>query len=521
MSLSHADALLMVTLMSPAVAAAAAVLAPRQPLAARWAARALAGGAAGAVTLGALAFAGTDAGLPGLAVTGFGALVLVLVMGMGATVVGFASRSLRGEPYQRRFAMLGSMLVAAGAALALATDLVVLAVAWVATSFLTVAIIRTGPTLGIEARSLRARRSFAAGDLALVLAVTTLIGATGSTSISSIADAQSGVLALAGVLIVVAAAARSASGPFYRWLPDSLGAPTPSSALLHAGVVNGGAIVLIKLGPAVTGNLPASTLAAIVGGLTCIFAEAVMLTRPDIKGRLAWSTTAQMSFTLLLCGLGLFVAAGLHLVAHGLYKGAMFLGSGIAVRSLVRARTAPPPAAAGQPTARSTTLLSFTATAAAVVGTGLVIDARLSAELAVPLGLAWVAAGRATTAWLRHSVTPAQRVRAVAWGSGLVSLFTVATVALKLSVSPDIAVTDQVLSPAWVVVVLVGLVLVASTRHTNPTGTTPLARAWAHARTTGRPTVAPRFQLPGPLAHRLEPTTPELTGAALNPISGA
>lgn len=520
MSQGSLSVLLGVVLISPALGAVLAALVPHPARAALWAARALAGGAIGAVVIGVLALTGADAALPGLAVTGFGSLVLLLVLGMGATVVGFASRSLRGERYQRRFAVLGPLLVSAGSVLVLTTDLVFLALAWVATSLLTVAIIRTGPTTGVTARSLRARRSFAAGDLALVLAVATLVGATGTTSISGIGEAGGVALAVAGVLVVVAAAARGASGPFFRWLPDSLGAPTPSSALLHAGVVNGGAIVLIKLGPAVTGDLPASALAAIVGGTTCVFAEAVMLTRPDIKGRLAWSTIAQMSFTLLLCGLGLFVAAGLHLVAHGLYKGALFLGSGSAVRSLVRARTAPPPSTAAIRTRRATTMIAFALTGAALLGTARAVAAQPAADLAVPLGLAWVAAGSATAAWLHRCVTVPQRLRAVIWGAGLVSMFTVVTVTLKLAVKADIGVADPVLSPAWVLPVLAGLVLVASTRRTDPTGSSLLARAWAHARIAGRPTVAPRFPLPGPLADRPEQARPALARPVLNPITG-
>jgi NAD(P)H-quinone oxidoreductase subunit 5 len=53
-----------------------------------------------------------------------------------------------------------------------------------------------------------------------------------------------------------------------------------------------------------------------------------MLTQTAIKSSLAWSTVGQLGFMLLELGLGLFVLAVLHLVAHSLYKAHAFLSSG-------------------------------------------------------------------------------------------------------------------------------------------------------------------------------------------------
>jgi NADH:ubiquinone oxidoreductase subunit 5 (subunit L)/multisubunit Na+/H+ antiporter MnhA subunit len=416
-------------------------------------------------------------------------LLLALVLGMGATVLAFAARSLRHEPYRSRFMAVGGALVATGAVLAVTGDLVVLAIAWVATSVLAVELIRTGPEMGVAARSLRARRSFVAGDLAMIAAVAVLVESSGGTAIDGIGEAGTGALALAGVLVVIAAAARSASGPFYRWLPDSLGAPTPSSALLHAGVVNGGAIVLIKLAPATTESWVAAVAAVAIGGLTCIFAEAVMLTRPDVKGRLAWSTIAQMSFTMLLCGLGLHLAAGLHLVAHGLYKGALFLGSGTAVRAIVRHRSAPLGDARIHPGA-------WLAVSVPVLVVDSLVDG-FDANLAIPTFLGWIAAGSATQAWLRRAGTRREQLSAVATGTASLAAFLLVTLALKALVGDDLAVDDPALSPLLVVPVLTALVGVALAPR-------DLA-VWAYIRAAGRPTAAPRFQLPGPLAWRPDP----------------
>lgn len=423
----------------------------------------------------------------------FDVLLLSLIIGMGTTVLAFASRSLRHEPYRRRFTVTGTLLVGTGVILVLATNLIVLAAAWVATSWLAVALIRTGPATGVSDRSARAVRSFVVGDLAVVAAVSSLVAATGSTAVDDLDRAGPIVLGVAGVLLVVAAASRSASGPFFRWLPDSLGAPTPSSALLHAGVVNGGALLLIKLAPATAETLPGAVAALAIGGATCIFAEAVMLTRPDVKGRLAWSTIAQMSFTMVLCGLGLHVAAGLHLVAHGFYKGALFLGSGSTVRHAVRHDRAPAATGGRHPGAF---VLAGTVAAATVWATG----TELHADLAVPLGLACIATGCAAQASMRRAATARGRLATATAMTALLVAYLLITLGLEGAVDADLTVTDPVLSAWWVLAVLGGLCAVALAPR-------DLA-IWKRIRAAGRLTVAPRLALPGPLGRQPDSISP-------------
>jgi len=109
-------------------------------------------------------------------------------------------------------------------------------------------------------------------------------------------------------------------------------APTPVSALLHAGVVNLGGFVLIRFAPLLEQAMAARVLLVALGLATAVLAGMVMLTRISIKVRLAWSTVAQMGFMLLECGLGLYTLAALHLVGHSLYKAHAFLASSTVVR---------------------------------------------------------------------------------------------------------------------------------------------------------------------------------------------
>ena len=118
-------------------------------------------------------------------------------------------------------------------------------------------------------------------------------------------------------------------------------APTPVSALLHAGVVNLGGFVLLRFAPVVDRAVETRALLIIVGTATAVIAALVMTTRVSVKVSLAWSTCAQMGFMLMQCGLGIWEMALLHLVAHSLYKAHAFLGAGGAVRHTQRQQLVP------------------------------------------------------------------------------------------------------------------------------------------------------------------------------------
>lgn len=144
----------------------------------------------------------------------------------------------------------------------------------------------------------------------------------------------------AALLIVLSAALKSAQFPFHGWLIQVMDAPTPVSALLHAGIVNAGAFLVIRMSPVVSHSELALGSLAVIGLITLSLASLVMLTQTSIKVSLAWSTTAQMGFMLLECGLGLYSLAMLHLAAHSLYKAHAFLASGSGVDAF-RAPTLP------------------------------------------------------------------------------------------------------------------------------------------------------------------------------------
>jgi NADH:ubiquinone oxidoreductase subunit 5 (subunit L)/multisubunit Na+/H+ antiporter MnhA subunit len=189
----------------------------------------------------------------------------------------------------------------------------------------------------------RTATAFLFGDLALWAAVGLVTARRGTVALQDLGAKQftGPLVPVVAVLVVIAALSRSAQIPFHRWLPATLAAPTPVSALLHAGVVNAGGILLVRLSPLATTEV-AVGLTILAGATTMAYGAVIMLVKPDIKGALAHSTMAQMGFMILTCGLGLWAAAVIHLVAHGFYKATLFLSSGSAIAHHRRQAALPP-----------------------------------------------------------------------------------------------------------------------------------------------------------------------------------
>jgi NAD(P)H-quinone oxidoreductase subunit 5 len=142
----------------------------------------------------------------------------------------------------------------------------------------------------------------------------------------------------AALLLAAAVLLKSAQLPLHGWLVQVMEAPTSVSALMHAGVVNLGGYVLIRLAPLISASLPAQGLLVIVGSTTAALAGLTLMTCPTRKTRLAWSTCSQMGLMVAECGLGLYGLALLHLLGHALYKAHAFLCSGEAVRESAEVR---------------------------------------------------------------------------------------------------------------------------------------------------------------------------------------
>jgi NADH-quinone oxidoreductase subunit L len=142
-------------------------------------------------------------------------------------------------------------------------------------------------------------------------------------------DVPASLVTIMTLCLFAGAIGKSAQMPAHVWLPLAMEAPTPVSALIHAAtMVNAGPFLLVRLSPVIVLSPTAMAVIATIGGVTALFAAIVSLTQTDIKRTLAYSTISQLGFMTLLCGVGAFVAAIFHLLAHGFFKAFLFLSTG-------------------------------------------------------------------------------------------------------------------------------------------------------------------------------------------------
>ena len=272
------------------------------------------------------------------------ATMLLLVSFVGWIVVRFARTYLDGEARQGYFTGWLCAALAAVLLLVQAGNLVQLIGAWIATSFALHRLLLFYPERVAAQRAARKKRLFSTiGAIALIGAALLLSAEFGTSDIATInalarAGDTSWHLIAAAAMLALAAVLKSAQFPTHGWLTEVMEAPTPVSALLHAGVINAGGFLLIRFADVMLSAPGVLAVLAMLGGFTALFGALVMLTQPAVKTSLAWSTVAQMGFMMLQCGLALFPLALLHIVAHSLYKAHAFLASGGAVEQVAAIR---------------------------------------------------------------------------------------------------------------------------------------------------------------------------------------
>ncbi|MGN6525036.1 MAG: NADH-quinone oxidoreductase subunit L [Burkholderiaceae bacterium] len=280
-------------------------------------------------------------------------VVLLLVSVIAWAIVRYSQRHLAGEAGLATYHRSLLQALAAISIVVVTQHLLALALAWIALGLPLHRLLAFYAGRPQALRVAHAKRVFdRAGDVLLLASVGLLRAGAGSFDIGQLlrvaGDATLPATTTAGVvLLALAVTIRSAQLPFHGWLIQVMEAPTPVSALLHAGVVNLGGVVLLRLAPLVDA-VPAARITLLVFGLpTAALAALVASTRISIKVALAWSTCAQMGFMLLEAGLGWWPALLLHLIGHSLYKAHAFLAAGGAVRRAVTASLLRPSPASG------------------------------------------------------------------------------------------------------------------------------------------------------------------------------
>ncbi len=368
-------------------------------------------------------------------------IMLILVSFVGLIILRFSRRYLDGDPGQAHYVRWLMATLAAVTLLVISNNLLLLALAWVGASLALHQLLTFYPDR--QQALVAAHKKFLASRVAdlCLLGGCALIGLSfGSLEMNEIfarvgaTGAYPATLQWAAVLLAIAAMLKCAQLPIHGWLIQVMEAPTPVSALLHAGVVNIGGFLMIRMSPLMVGSDAAQGLLVILGSLTAVIASLTMMTRISIKVMLAWSTCAQMGFMLMQCGLGAYELAALHLIGHSLYKAHAFLSSGSAVEQYRTKSMSPAPRRPGfalwlGSLAVSTTMVVVTATAANV---------RFGNEPAL-WALAWIVSVALTTLLVTGAKHFGWRhVALVAGASAMVAIlyFNAHAVMLTIQVTP-------------------------------------------------------------------------------------
>jgi len=262
---------------------------------------------------------------------------LSLVMSVAVTlfssiVLSYSARYLAGYVYLPQFMINGLLFSLAVVLMVISNHIALFILAWVCMGLLMARLIG-GYTHTEEGESSQrtARNYFLMSAVFLSAGLLWLAYSTGAWHITGIvkasASAHPSKIQMGGLMLIIAAIIQSALFPFQRWLMSSMTAPTPASALMHAGFVNAGAVLLARFAPVLFDSHLLWVL-VLAGGIGALIGKFSKFVQANVKQKLACSTTAQMGFMLLECGLGFFAAAITHLILHGFYKAYLFLSSG-------------------------------------------------------------------------------------------------------------------------------------------------------------------------------------------------
>jgi NADH-quinone oxidoreductase subunit L len=276
-------------------------------------------------------------------------VMMALITGVSLVIQVYSERYMQGDAGYVKFFGLLSLLTAVLLSLVTSGNLLWLFICWHAVTWL-LNILLSFNKASAAARS--AARSVlhvqGIGDAALLLGIALTYMTFGTLDLVQLfqmmndmparpvwgsgawweMDAVTGIT----LVLVLTVMTKSAQFPFHVWLPGTIEAPTPVSAMLHAGIVNAGGFLVNRLAP-LYGLAPATLYVLfVIGALTALIGASTMLTQPSIKRTLVYSTMGQMGYMVMECGLGAFALAIFHLCAHGLFKATLFLNSGAGIQ---------------------------------------------------------------------------------------------------------------------------------------------------------------------------------------------
>ena len=264
------------------------------------------------------------------------AMIMVgLVVFIGVIVGKFSFNYMKGDKNYKKFFISLFLLIFSLILMFTADNLLLFVLFWSISNFLLVRImIHKSTWKAAKASGILTAKTYLIGLCSIITSFVLLYIATGETSTRAIIGQanDSPLIPISLIFMIIAAMTQSAIWPFHKWLISSLNSPLPVSAIMHAGLVNGGGFLIVRFAPLYLNNPKILNLIFVLGIATAIIGTLWKLIQSDIKRMLACSTMAQMGFMIAQCGLGLFSAVIVHIILHGSFKSYLFLSSSSAAQ---------------------------------------------------------------------------------------------------------------------------------------------------------------------------------------------
>jgi len=269
------------------------------------------------------------------------ATLLFMVTIVGTLIQVYAAGYMHGDPRYSRFFAYVSLFMSAMLTLVISDNYLLFFMSWEIMGLCSYLLIGFYFEKDSAANaSLKAFLTTRIGDIGFLLGFLTLFSAIGTLNFAQMntimagahgghAALNTGLLAMAALLIFCGTIGKSAQFPLHVWLPDAMEGPTPVSALIHAATMVAAGVFLVArsftLFMVVPNILPVVTA---IGTITAFMAAFIALTQNDIKRVLAYSTISQLGYMVTAMGLSGLGAGTFHLITHAFFKALLFLGAG-------------------------------------------------------------------------------------------------------------------------------------------------------------------------------------------------
>lgn len=247
---------------------------------------------------------------------------------IGLVIFNFSSRYMQGAVNYKRFLKKLALLILLLLFTVSLDNLILFFIAWLSANRTLVDLMVQNPKWEAAKESGKiALKNYYLAAFFISLAFLSFYLSTGHLGIKSIINQHPhSIFNTVGLsLLLLGAMAQSAIWPFHRWLLSSLNSPTPTSAIMHAGLINGGGFLLVRFAPLYMQKPQILAFISIAALITALLGTFWKLIQPDIKRMLVCSTLGQMGFMLLQFSLGLVSATVAHLIFHGFFKAYLFL----------------------------------------------------------------------------------------------------------------------------------------------------------------------------------------------------